>query len=107
MIGDRKVEIKYEDDEGNPQTGLRKYRQLINSSKADVVLGPLLSNVVYALTDEVQKVKKPMIIVTAAANDISWSKKSDYMIRTSLSNWQSGTPGGKYFATKSAKRHTS
>ncbi|WP_372813616.1 ABC transporter substrate-binding protein [Paenibacillus sp.] len=103
MIGDRKVEIKYEDDEGNPQTGLRKYRQLINSSKADVVLGPLLSNVVYALTDEVQKVKKPMIIVTAAANDISWSKKSDYMIRTSLSNWQSGTPGGKYFADKVGK----
>lgn len=39
-----------------------------------------------------------MIIVTAAANDISWSKKNDYMIRTSISNWMSGTPAGTYFA---------
>lgn len=55
MIGDRKVELKFEDDEGNPQVGVRKYRQLIESHKADVVLGPLLSNVVYILTEEVKK----------------------------------------------------
>lgn len=104
MIGDYKVNIKYEDDEGNPQVGLRKYRQLIDNDNADVVLGPILSNVVYALRDEVEKTKKVMIIVTAAANDISWDKKSEYMFRTSISNWQSGTPGGSYLAKTIGKK---
>lgn len=104
MIGDYKVNIKFEDDEANPQTGLRKYRQLVDNEKSDVVLGPILSNVVYALRDEVEKSQKLMIIVTAAANDISWDKKSDYIYRTSISNWESGTPAGPYLAKTLGKK---
>lgn len=104
MVGDRKVTIKYEDDEGNPQTGLRKYRLLMDTNKSDVVVGPILSNVVYALRDEVEKTKKILMVITAAANDISWDKKSDYIFRTSLSNWQSGTPLGAYSVKNIGKK---
>ncbi|PLS17052.1 ABC transporter substrate-binding protein [Bacillus sp. M6-12] len=102
-LGGKKVEVKYEDDEGNPQVALRKYRQLVKSEKIDVLVAPILSSVAYALRDEVVKDKIIMIIPNAAANDISWEQKSDYIYRVSLSNWQNGTNAASYIAENLGK----
>ncbi|MED4602297.1 ABC transporter substrate-binding protein [Paenibacillus validus] len=95
-IGNHPVTIKYEDDEANPQVALRKYRQLVESEKVDLLVGPISSAVVYALRDVIEKDKIVLIDANAAANDISWDKKSDYIYRVSISNWQDGVPGAEY-----------
>ncbi len=102
-IGGKKVELKFEDDEGNPQVGLRKYRQLVHSEKVDLLVGPTNSSIALALRDEVNKDKIPLIIPNAAADDLSWSKKSDYVYRVSWSNWQNGQPLAEYIAENVGK----
>lgn len=103
-IGNHPVTVKYEDDEANPQTALRKYRQLVDSEKVDFLAGPISSAVVYALRDQLEKDKKILIDANAAANDISWDKKSDYIYRVSISNWQDGAPAAEYFAKNVGKK---
>jgi branched-chain amino acid transport system substrate-binding protein len=96
-IGNRPVTIKYEDDEANPQVALRKYQQLVDSEQSDILVGPISSAVVYALRDPIERDKKILIDANAAANDLSWDKKSDYIYRVSISNWQDGAPAAEYF----------
>ncbi len=95
-LGGKNVELKFEDDEGNPQVALRKYRQLVHSEKVDFLVGPTNSSIALALRDEVNKDKIPMIIPNAAADDLNWSKKSDYVYRVSWSNWQNGHSLAEY-----------
>lgn len=99
MIGNHKVEVVYEDDEGNPQTALRKYHQLVDSAKVNILAGPISSAVVYALRDQIEKDKILLVDLNAAANGLSWDQKSEYIYRTAMSNWQSGGTGADYFAT--------
>ncbi|GAA4707566.1 ABC transporter substrate-binding protein [Brevibacillus fulvus] len=103
-IGDRQVSIVYEDDEANPQVALRKYRQLVESEQVDLLVGPISSSVVYALRDVIEKDKIVLIDANAAANDISWDKKSDYIYRVSISNWQDGMPAAEYIAQNIGKK---
>ncbi|BCJ88212.1 ABC transporter substrate-binding protein [Effusibacillus dendaii] len=103
-ISNQKVEIKYEDDEGNPQVALRKYRQLVDSQKVDMLVGPISTPVLYALRDQIEKDKIVLIDANAAADDMSWDKKSDYVYRVSFSNWQNGSAGAKYFAEHVGKK---
>ncbi|KIL35751.1 ABC transporter substrate-binding protein [Cohnella kolymensis] len=103
-IGDRPVTIKYEDDEANPQVALRKYRSLVENEKVDILTGPISSAVIYALRDVIEKDKMVLIDANAAANDISWAKKSDYIYRVSISNWQDGTPGAEYIYKNVGKK---
>ena len=98
QIGNYKVEIKYEDDEADPQVALRKYSQLKNSENIDILVGPIPSNVLYALRDQVDQDKMLLIDANAAADGISWDQKSDYIYRVFMSNWQAGHAAGSYFA---------
>ena len=102
-LGGKKVELKFEDDEGNPQVGLRKYRQLVHSEKVDLLVGPTNSSIALALRDEVNKDKIALIIPNAAADDLSWSKKSEYVYRVSWSNWQNGYTTAEYLAKNVGK----
>lgn len=104
MIGNRKVEVVYEDDENNPQVSLRKLNKLIDSDKIDILIGGVTSTVVYAIADTVQQNKLPFIIINAGANDVSWDKKSDYIYRSSFSNYQYGSGAGTLIAKNVAKK---
>ncbi len=103
-IGGRKVEVKYEDDESDPQIGLRKYHQLKDSEQVDIFVGPISSAVLYALRDQVHADKELLIVANAAGDGISWDKKSDYVYRVFMSNWQSGFAGGEYMAQNVGKK---
>jgi len=102
-LGGKKVEIKFEDDEANPQVALRKYRQLVSSEKVNLLVGPISSAVAYAIRDEVEKDKIILIDANAAGNDLSWSKKSDFIYRLSFSNWQNGSSAADYLAKNIGK----
>ena len=98
QIGGRQVEVLYEDDEGDPQVGLRGYRQLVDRDRVNILVGPVSSTVALALVDQVGRDKQILINPNAAANALSLDKKSDYVYRTSYSNYQLGTPGAAYIA---------
>lgn len=102
-IDGRKVEVIYEDTGANPQTALRKYRKLVVSDKVNLLVGPISSAVIYALRDEIEKDKIPLVDINAAANGISWDKKSDYIYRISISNWQNGSASAKYLVDNVGK----
>lgn len=102
-LGGKEVELIFEDDEANPQVALRKYKNLVGSEKVNFLVGPISSSVVYALRDEVEKDKVILIDANAAGNDLSWDLRSDYVIRTSFSNWQNGSSAGSYIANNIGK----
>lgn len=102
-LGGREVELIFEDDEANPQVALRKYKNLVGSEKVNFLVGPISSSVVYALRDEVEKDKTILIDANAAGNDLAWDQRSDYVIRTSFSNWQNGSSAGPYIANNIGK----
>lgn len=104
MLGGKKVEVKYEDDEGNPQTALRKYRQLVQGDKVNMLVGPTNTAILYAIRDEIEKDKIILIDANAAGDDLSWSKKSDYIYRLSWSDWQNGSSAASYLAHSVGKK---
>jgi branched-chain amino acid transport system substrate-binding protein len=104
MLGGKKVEVKFEDDEANPQVALRKYRQLVTGDKVNLLVGPISTAVVYAIRDEIEKDKIILIDANAAGDDLSWSKKSDYIYRLSHSDWQNGSSAATYLANHVGKK---
>lgn len=102
-IGGRKVEVRYEDSEGKTQSAVRKYRQLVDSYKADLLVAPISSSILSTLRDQVEKDKILMINPNAGSNGVSWEQKSDYLYRIAVSNWQNGNAPAKYFADNIAK----
>ncbi len=103
QLGGRRVEVLYEDDEGDPQVALRGYRQLVDRDQVNLLVGPVSSTVALALVDQVNRDKQILINPNAAANALSLDKKSDYIYRTSYSNYQLGTPGAAYIAENVGK----
>jgi len=101
-IGERKVEFIYEDDENNPQVAIRKYRKLVDQDGVDLLLGVSSSTVLYALKDQIDRDKIPLIALSAG-NEIAWEKKSDYIFRPSYSNWHMGYVPGVFAAKNLGK----
>lgn len=102
-LGGRKVEVLYEDDEGDPQIALRGYRQLVDRDQVNILVTPISSTVALALVDQIDRDRMLTINPNAAANALSLDQKSDYIYRVSYSNYQLGTPGAAYFAENVGK----
>lgn len=98
-----RVNVSYEDTQGDPQTDLRLYRQFV-SKGTHVLMGTVLSPEALALAGRLERDKVILVDSNAAANDLSWSKKSDYLYRVSQSNYQTGVAGAHYIAEKIGKR---
>lgn len=96
QAGGKKIELIKEDEENDPQAALRKLRKLVESDKIDILTGPVSTAVAYALRDEVDSKKIPFLVSHAGGNDLTRSKRSDFIWRSSFSSWQIGTSMGKY-----------
>lgn len=96
MVGNRKVEMIYEDDEANPQVALRKLHKLIDQDKVDLITGFTISNTLYAVRDEIDSRKVPTIVTGAAGNAVNYGLKSDSIYRVSSSGWMLGYATGAY-----------
>ncbi|WP_207890527.1 ABC transporter substrate-binding protein [Rubrobacter taiwanensis] len=98
QIAGREVEVRYEDDESDPQVALRLYRQLVGRDRVNFIVGPIISTVALALIDRLERDGVMLIVANAAANELSWEQKSDYAYRVSFSNYQNGSAGARYIA---------
>jgi branched-chain amino acid transport system substrate-binding protein len=103
-VGGKKVELVYEDDEGNPQVAIRKYHKLKDEDKVDFLIGMTTSTILYALRDQIDSDKLPLIVANAGGNETSWEKKSDYIFRAASSNYQQGAAISEYIAKNVGKK---
>lgn len=92
----KKIEIIKEDSEADPQVGLRKTRKLIDQDNIDILTGTVSTAVAYAIRDEVDSKKVPFLTSHAGGNDLTRSKRSDYIWRSSFTSWQIGNSMGKW-----------
>ena len=97
-IGGRKIQFVDADDANNPATAIQQVQKLVNEDQVDVIEGIFFSSVLLAVRDTIDQLKVPTVIANAAANDLSRSRKSAYMFRTSYSNYQLGVPLGPWAA---------
>ncbi|RFB15417.1 ABC transporter substrate-binding protein [Bacillus sp. HNG] len=95
-VAGKKIEIVHEDTEADPQVSLRKLRKLMEQDKIDILTGPISTAVAYAIRDEVDKNKLPFLVSHAGGNDLTRSKRSDYIWRSSFSSYQIGHSMGQW-----------
>ena len=99
-IGGRKIQFIDADDANNPATAIQQVQKLVQEQGADVIEGIFFSSVLLGVRDTIDQLKVPTVVANAAANAISRDRKSDYIFRTSYSNWQLGVPLGPWAVKK-------
>jgi branched-chain amino acid transport system substrate-binding protein len=82
VLGGRPLEIAYEDSAGNKEQAINAARQLIGAKKVPLVLGPTLSNEMFAAGPVVNARKIPIVGTSTTANGIT--AIGPYVFRTSL-----------------------
>ncbi len=102
-VAGRKIEMIKEDDEMKPPVGVRKTEKLIDSDKVDILTGPVHSGILMGMRDKVHNSKTILIVSNAGADDISRSRCSKWIFRTSFSNWQPCQPMGGWVAKHVSK----
>jgi branched-chain amino acid transport system substrate-binding protein len=95
-VAGKKIELIKEDEENDPKVALRKFRKLVEQDKIDILTGPVSTAVAYALRDEVDSKKIPFLVTHAGGNDLTGSKRSDWIWRSSFSTWQVSSALGKW-----------
>ncbi|MEB3100164.1 ABC transporter substrate-binding protein [Ferviditalea candida] len=104
QAGGKKIELIKEDEENDPQASLRKFRKLVDQDKIDILTGTVSTAVAYALRDEVNSKQVPYLVAHAGGDDLTRSKRSDYIWRSSFNSWQIGTSMGQYAYGHIAKK---
>ena len=78
-------------------------QKLVNEQGVDVIEGIFFSSILLGVRDTIDQLKVPTVVANAAANALSRDRKSDYIWRTSYSNYQLGVPLGPWAANKIGK----
>jgi len=102
-IGGRKIQFVDADDANNPATAIQQVQKLVNEQGVDVIEGIFFSSVLLGVRDTIDQLKVPTIVANAAANALSRDRKSEYIWRTSYSNYQLGVPLGQWAANRIGK----
>ncbi len=82
VLGGRLLEIVYEDSAGNKEQAINAVRQLIGARKVPLILGPTLSNEMFAAGPVANSRKIPIVGTSNTANGIT--AIGPYVFRTSL-----------------------
>ncbi len=99
MMGGRKVDLITADTGGNPAGAKTKVLELVERDKVDLILGPLASFELYAISDFIQQHQMPTLSL-AAAQDLTQRKPNPYLLRASATSSQAMQPMGHYAATE-------
>jgi branched-chain amino acid transport system substrate-binding protein len=94
-IAGRKVELIKEDDQFNPQVGLQKAKKLVESDKADLIVGIQASNVALAVLNYMKQQRAFFVVSGAGTDAITWDRYP-YLFRSSISTYQLSTPMAHY-----------
>ena len=98
-IGGRKIQFIDADDGNNPAQAIQQVQKLA-SDGVDVIEGIFYSSILLGTRDTIDQLKIPTVVTNAAANALARDRKSDYMFRTSYSNYQLGIPMGPWAQKK-------
>jgi branched-chain amino acid transport system substrate-binding protein len=98
QIGDRKLEVILEDNEGQPAMAVAKFRKLVESDQVHMVAGVILSNVAYALVPQIEAAGVPTIYPINSADDLTQRKRPKWLVRTGFSAGGNMHPFGEYAA---------
>lgn len=85
-LGGRDVELVTADEGEGPQTGVPAAQKLVTQDRVTAVAGVVNSATALGLRDFFDESEKPLLIANAGADDITGTRKSDYVWRTSFSN---------------------
>jgi branched-chain amino acid transport system substrate-binding protein len=102
-LGGLPVEVIYEDDQLKPEVGVQKTQKLIESDKADFVVGYIWSNVLLASLKPLVDSKTFTIITNAGASQVAGELCSPYVFSTSWNNDQTPQAVGLYMNQKNVK----
>jgi branched-chain amino acid transport system substrate-binding protein len=97
--GGRKITWIREDEELDPQVGVRKARKLIEADQVDLLTGIVATPTAYAIRDMVHNSKTILVVSNAGGNLLTRARKSPYIFRVSFTSWQISYPFGKWFVT--------
>ncbi|TMD09968.1 MAG: twin-arginine translocation signal domain-containing protein [Chloroflexi bacterium] len=100
QAGNRKITVFKEDEKVSTDDAVAATKKLVEQTSVDMIAGYVLSPNAVANRDYLTSNKVPTIIANAGANVISRAKKSDFIYRTSFSNWQPTHPMGSYVQDK-------
>jgi branched-chain amino acid transport system substrate-binding protein len=98
-LGGRKIQFVDADDGNNPAQAIQQVQKLA-SEGVDAIEGIFYSSVLLGVRDTIDQLKIPTVVANAAANAVSRGSKSDYIFRTSYSNYQLGIPMGPWAQKK-------
>ncbi len=98
-MGGRKVEFVSADTGGNPAGAKTKAQELVERDRVDLILGPLASFELYAISEYIEQQKMPTLSL-AAAQDLTQRKPNPYLLRASATSSQAMQPLGHYAATE-------
>ena len=104
-VAGKKVVTLAQDDTGNPSVALNKAQQLVANDHVDMVVGPLLANVGYALADAMNRQQVPLEMPIVSADDLTQRKRMPYVLR--VAGWtssQTTQPLGAYAAQQGYKK---
>jgi len=94
-IAGRPVEYVAEDTESNPPTGARKFRSLVQRTKADFVIGSVHSGVGLASTP-IAKELKTIYIPQGMAEEMTGSQGNRYVFRVGSDTYQQALAGAPW-----------
>jgi branched-chain amino acid transport system substrate-binding protein len=95
-VGDRKVEILYEDSQGKPDVGLTKIQKLVERDGVSFLGGVVSSSVAYAIRDYVVSKNMPLVVTVASADGLTQRQGAPNIFRTNSSGSQMSHPFGKW-----------
>ena len=97
-LAGRPVQLIVVDTAASPVTAKAKFLQLTERDHVDVVVGPLATFEAIAIRDDVARAGVPLILSSAAAEDLTQRKADPWMVRSSSSSAQASQPFGVYAA---------
>jgi branched-chain amino acid transport system substrate-binding protein len=102
-INGRKVELVSENDETNPEAGVRAARKLIDVNKVSAILGTWASSVTTAVAPLCWE-NKVMLFSVSGADSITNLPHQGYIIRTQPNSKLQSTRGAEFLIRRGAKR---
>jgi branched-chain amino acid transport system substrate-binding protein len=97
-FADHPVKLIVVDTAASPVTAKAKFLQLTERDHVDVVVGPLATFEAVAIRDDVTRAGVPLILSSAAAEDLTQRKADPWIVRSSSSAAQAMQPFGAYAA---------
>jgi branched-chain amino acid transport system substrate-binding protein len=95
-LGGRKLQTIFVDDAADPNQGLSAARQLVETQKVDLLIGPLAANVGLAVRSYVASSGIPTLYISACSAELASSQKTPNLILTGWTCDQPTLNFGKY-----------